>query len=424
MKIIMKNLLLITATIFFIQLCNAQTSTIDYFGQTTPGDSWSLIGPDNVKVFDYVDGFLCTEHALLIDSAGVWVEYPTDLPVRSAMYLNADSLLLILGNDSESDGIYIFEPANRQLSLVQYTFLPRFLHFEPLEATYYVGTDLGCFNSKDGVKWNEIQLFSGKDCFSMASYQGNYVISTSDGIYFHSLVSSQMFEKSEENAELADLASDASGNYFGIWPGGSWSSGLWVSSDLGITWSNEFYSQNMSAVYYGGRLFVGWESTFIDYRGVAMWDTEERKLHFLNDGLPNAAVNKFSTNRIINALNVICCTDSGAYMTYNFNPTAVENSGAQFQPLAYMLDQNYPNPFNPSTVISYQLAKANSVRLTIYNVLGQKIKTLVNGFQSTGEHSIVWDATDERNNPVSSGIYFYCLHTDKTTLQKKMMLIR
>jgi uncharacterized protein (TIGR02145 family) len=88
------------------------------------------------------------------------------------------------------------------------------------------------------------------------------------------------------------------------------------------------------------------------------------------------------------------------------------------------LNQNYPNPFNPSTVISYQLPAFSNVKLTIYNLLGQKIKTLVNSFQNAGEHSLVWDATDEKNNPVSSGIYFYSLVTNGIRLQKKMIMVR
>jgi flagellar hook assembly protein FlgD len=64
------------------------------------------------------------------------------------------------------------------------------------------------------------------------------------------------------------------------------------------------------------------------------------------------------------------------------------------------------------------------VKLTIYNLLGQKIKTLINSFQSAGEHSLVWDATDEKNNSVSSGIYFYSLATNGMNLQKKMKLIK
>jgi hypothetical protein len=88
------------------------------------------------------------------------------------------------------------------------------------------------------------------------------------------------------------------------------------------------------------------------------------------------------------------------------------------------LNQNYPNPFNPTTVISYQLPVNSDVKLSIFNVLGQKIKTLVNTFQNAGEHSLVWDATDEKNNSVSSGIYFYKLEAGAMNLQKKMVLVR
>jgi hypothetical protein len=103
--------------------------------------------------------------------------------------------------------------------------------------------------------------------------------------------------------------------------------------------------------------------------------------------------------------------------------TGIEEYKNQF-PKDFGLQQNYPNPFNPSTVNSYQLSVNSNVKLSIFNVLGQKINTLVNGFQNGGEHSLVWDATDERNNPVSSGIYFYCLEVGAMNLQKKMVLVR
>jgi uncharacterized repeat protein (TIGR03803 family) len=90
----------------------------------------------------------------------------------------------------------------------------------------------------------------------------------------------------------------------------------------------------------------------------------------------------------------------------------------------FRLEQNYPNPFNPNTVISYQLSVNSNVKLSIFNVLGQKIKTLVNSFQNAGEHSLVWNATNEKNKPVSSGVYFYSLQTNKMTLQNKMILLR
>jgi hypothetical protein len=101
-----------------------------------------------------------------------------------------------------------------------------------------------------------------------------------------------------------------------------------------------------------------------------------------------------------------------------------DEHGDLSNPDQFQLGQNFPNPFNPTTVIGYKLPVNSNVKLSIFNVLGQKIKTLANGFQNSGEHSLVWDATDEKNNSVSSGIYFYCLQTEEMNLQKKMLFIR
>jgi endo-1,4-beta-xylanase len=93
-------------------------------------------------------------------------------------------------------------------------------------------------------------------------------------------------------------------------------------------------------------------------------------------------------------------------------------------PSDHTLFQNYPNPFNPTTTIKYNLPKASKVRLTIYNVHGEKIRTLLDGFQAAGEHTIRWDAKSERNHTVPSGIYFYRLETTQGNFQKKMVLLK
>ncbi len=93
-------------------------------------------------------------------------------------------------------------------------------------------------------------------------------------------------------------------------------------------------------------------------------------------------------------------------------------------PTDFVLRQNYPNPFNPSTTINYYLLKSTNVKINIYNVLGVKVKTLQDLFQNPGEYSITWDATNDQNNPVSSGVYLYRLETNNKTLQNKMVLIR
>jgi endo-1,4-beta-D-glucanase Y len=102
--------------------------------------------------------------------------------------------------------------------------------------------------------------------------------------------------------------------------------------------------------------------------------------------------------------------------------TSVEES--ETSPVGFFLYQSYPNPFNPTTTIRYTIGKTSQARLSIYNLLGQKIKMLVDSFQKAGDHSIVWDATDDYNIPVNSGIYFYRLQTNNISLQNKMILLR
>ncbi|MDP3024809.1 MAG: T9SS type A sorting domain-containing protein [candidate division Zixibacteria bacterium] len=93
-------------------------------------------------------------------------------------------------------------------------------------------------------------------------------------------------------------------------------------------------------------------------------------------------------------------------------------------PEAFSLSQNYPNPFNPQTVIKYTLPKDCHVELTIYNTLGQKVKTLVNQYQSAGYKMVHWNSTNDKGNEVSSGIYFYKIKAGRYTDVKKMMVLK
>ena len=93
-------------------------------------------------------------------------------------------------------------------------------------------------------------------------------------------------------------------------------------------------------------------------------------------------------------------------------------------PKTYFLNQNFPNPFNPSTKIGWELPKNEFVNITIYNSIGEVVKTLVNSFQSSGYKTIKWDATDSRKKPLSSGLYIYRLQSDSHIDTKKMILLR
>ena len=88
------------------------------------------------------------------------------------------------------------------------------------------------------------------------------------------------------------------------------------------------------------------------------------------------------------------------------------------------LDQNYPNPFNPTTVIPFALPDGREVRLFIYNALGQKIRTLIDGPMEPGYHRLIWNGRNDANSQVGAGIYFYLLESGKFRQTRKMLLVK
>ena len=93
-------------------------------------------------------------------------------------------------------------------------------------------------------------------------------------------------------------------------------------------------------------------------------------------------------------------------------------------PESFGLSQNYPNPFNPSTAISFNLPVAGFAELSVFNILGQKVITLVSGNMSAGNHEVTWEGTDETGSTVTSGVYFYRLTTEQNSETRKMMLMK
>jgi len=107
----------------------------------------------------------------------------------------------------------------------------------------------------------------------------------------------------------------------------------------------------------------------------------------------------------------------------NDKPTSVKE-GDNVMLYTYSLEQNYPNPFNPSTIIKFNIAEQSKVKLTIFDVLGKEVATLVNTELKAGAYSIIWNATDNFGKKVASGIYLYRIETAKFNKTMKMLLLK
>ena len=99
------------------------------------------------------------------------------------------------------------------------------------------------------------------------------------------------------------------------------------------------------------------------------------------------------------------------------------NDGANI-PKVFALGQNYPNPFNPTTRFTVDVPKASTVEITIYDVLGQKVNTIMNGQQAPGSITVQWDGRDANGLPVTSGVYFVHMKSDNFTATQKIMLMK
>ena len=93
-------------------------------------------------------------------------------------------------------------------------------------------------------------------------------------------------------------------------------------------------------------------------------------------------------------------------------------------PMDFVLNQNYPNPFNPSTQIEYSMPESGQVTLSIYDVSGRLVQTLVDGVVASGYHTVTWNGKDSAGHTVSAGLYIYSLKSDQVTVTRKMVMMK
>ena len=93
-------------------------------------------------------------------------------------------------------------------------------------------------------------------------------------------------------------------------------------------------------------------------------------------------------------------------------------------PYGFSVSQNYPNPFNPTTTIEFEISTGDDIRIDVFNILGQHVVNLVDGFYPPGRHCITWDSRNAGGESVASGIYLYRLMCGSNVETKKMVLLK
>ena len=110
-------------------------------------------------------------------------------------------------------------------------------------------------------------------------------------------------------------------------------------------------------------------------------------------------------------------------ISFYSNSVGIDNRSETF-PQGFVLEQNFPNPFNPSTTLRYELPEDGLVNVTIYDMMGRQVSTLLSSHQTAGYKSIQWNATNDFGKPVSAGVYLYQIQAGEFVQTKKMVLLK
>lgn len=338
--------------------------------------SWNQIGTVQMNASKICFGITFSEWVICSDD-GIYlynisthetVFYTYGLPVTGAAYLDAERILVTMGDGSWSDGIWTFDLQTQQFEVVEWVVYPNFLYHDDLTGTYWVGSNWGgLYKSQDGVNWEEDINFLAKPCGTMTGY-GEHLVVTAiadlSNIYW-SDDSGETWNASEIFPVISDMSFSPNGLLYGVFPDNSNSSGLWKSEDFGNTWQIEFYSDYMSAIGFDcfGNPFVGWEENL----GIASYDPSAPPpgLTFINNGLPSLNINRIQINPTMSAPALFVCTDAGVYVSQDYW-LGIDEHKPNWISIS-------PNPTSENLTIKSEI-RMNSLKLS--SISGKQILTM------------------------------------------------
>ena len=268
----------------------------------------------------------------------------------------------------------------------------------------------GVFRSPDGgISWIPTGLTSG-DVFALALSGGNLFAGVGGLGVFRSTdngISWAAVNTGLTNKAMSALAVSGTTLFAGTNGGGVFS-----SSDNGANWTA--VNSGLANLWVTSLLVVGTHLLAGMHNGGGVFQSSDNGAHWTSLGLAGASVWSLVTS----GANVFAALDHSAWRRPLTDVTAVEQTSAQV-PARYAVYQNYPNPFKQSTTIAYALAKGAHVTLDVYDVLGERVASVVSEWLPAGTYKATWDATG-----VASGAYFYRFQAGSYTETRKLLVLR
>ena len=369
----------ISASLIFLMIClyvNAQ---------------WEPFSPDGIhanKIRFYVDAAnnwaVCHEDGIYLYNLNnqSWTNHPGIASnKRDATWLNGDSILVAVGDAGIStDGIYTLNASTGYYGEVLGFKSPNFIEHNFQTGRYFIGGSKGFAYSDDAYLWYIFPEFLQKTILDMAIYQDHLVISqidTAQHIYI-SIDDGINWTQISGTPAISDLEFDKSGKLFGVFPGESYSSGLWSSNDFGATWNVEFWAVGLNCVGTDpfGNVFVGFGDTQPFQEGIARWDSLDQQLYYMNTGLSDLHINQITTNPDMSAPALFCCTNSGVFLNNNY----VNIEEEIIVPSSLKL---WPNPVTNTLNIIHNMDGELMIRITSAG------GTMIDGFKHNGASQLI-----------------------------------
>jgi hypothetical protein len=379
---------------------------------------WTKAGLSGKNIYGiYSNGasmFIGTDANGLYKGTGAdsnWIGANTGLTSTNVMSISGISSFLYAGTGG---GVFRSDDSAKIWTVKNTGLTTTFVRTIAIRGTgLYAGTEGGgAFSSLDNAgSWNPLSISPSASTIRtiIVNNQVLYAGTFGAGVFISTDAGSNW---NAPNIGLTDLTVRALAfvgtNLFAGTPSGVFlstnSGGSWTLVNTGLTTTSvETFAVSGSTLYAG----TGGGGVFKTTNNGTQWTA-------LNTGLTNLDVRYlYSTSTTLYA-----GTLGGGLFKAAISPTSVKEENGIAK--SFTLAQNYPNPFNPSTTINFTLAEDSHVSLKVFDMLGREVQTLVNGEMKAGEaHSIIFDASK-----LSSGLYFYRLETGKSSLVKKLMLLK
>jgi hypothetical protein len=252
-------------------------------------------------------------------------------------------------------------------------------------------------STNNGESWTKVASKLDDGVTSLVTNsKGRIFAGTSEGL-FRATPTLEFWHKVYE-ANILTLAINAKDEIFM-----GTTAGVYRSTDGGDSWYRvglQSYQVLSLLADNGGNIFAGTNTGGI-FNSTDNGDTWTA----LNSGLPNLGVAALAINQ--STRQIFAGTSGNGVFQGVLRTSIQENAGAI--PASFELEQNFPNPFNPSTTIKYVLAQPIEVKLIIYDMLGRRVRTLVDQHQQAGRYAITWDGRNEQGQSVASGTFIYQL---------------